>query len=172
MRERHGTPSPPAIHRSARSWLICRRPLIPRLGAGDYMRPTDEGEPARGGRAIDEKVFPHSLRSSRRCVLSLLKRRHHPLIPILSSRFSSRLGVSFYPVSFPACFLVLRSVLVSSFIPFLRLVPRFCSIVLSSVLFYGMTWHDMAWRCIVSDEQGGTVPIQRLREPLYRTVVR
>lgn len=77
MRERHGTPSPLAIHRSARFWLICRRPLIPRLGAGDYMRPTDEGEPARGGRAIDEKVFP----CSRRCVLSLLKRCSRPLIP-------------------------------------------------------------------------------------------
>ena len=152
MRERHGTPSPPAIHRPARSWLICRRPLIPRLGAGDYMRRTDKGEPARGGRARDEKVFPYSLHSSRRCVLSLLKRRPHPLISIPSSCFSSRLGVSFYSVLSIACFLVLRFVLVSSFTPFLVSflvsVPSSCPPSCFTA-WHGTIWHDTIWHCVV-----------------------
>lgn len=145
MRERHGTPSPLAIHHPARSWLICRRPLIPRLGAGDYMRPTDEREPARGGRARDEKVFP----CSRCCVLSLLKRRPYLLIPIPSSRIPHLVSsVSYsssrsYPVAYHRLFVLrpIARILASD----LRLSPP-CLILLDCPMLRERTMRkEQAW---------------------------
>ena len=50
---RHALPTRNLIIPPAR--LSCSRSPIPRLGAGDYMRPADKGEQAGGGRAKDKR---------------------------------------------------------------------------------------------------------------------
>lgn len=100
------------------------RPHIPRPGAGDYIRPADEGEPARGGRAKDKKR-PKSLRYPLRFVRAIelrgmarddksIPHRSSCRIPIsFSSRSPSRRPVSFSLSIVSLSRLVLRLVIAS-----------------------------------------------------------
>ena len=130
----------------------------------------------RGVGRNDEKVFP----CSRRCVLSLLKRRTHPLIPfsrLVPRLVSCRLVLasrSFYPV---VCLFV--SSLVSFLISFSLLVPssRIASRIVSSrlipssrlasrVLFVRHRGMLVALCCAVSCGSARIVSSGRGAEPL------